>query len=42
MIQVLVVYFDLYGLILPAGESKWNTLINNFLDLDRVKEVDKA
>ena len=33
---------DLYGLILPNGESKWNSLINDFLDLDQVKEVEKV
>ncbi len=33
---------DLYGLILPKGESKWSSLVNDFLDLDRVKEVEKV
>lgn len=31
---------DLYGLILPKGESKWNGLVNDFLDSDRVKDID--
>ena len=33
---------DLYGLILPQGQSKWNSLVNDFLDLDRVKNIDKV
>ena len=33
---------DLYGLILPKGESKWNGLVNDFLDRDRVKNIDKV
>lgn len=33
---------DLYGLILPQGESNWNSLVNDFLDLDRVKQIDKT
>ena len=33
---------DLYGLIFPRGESKWNGLVNDFIDSDRARDIDKV
>ena len=30
---------DLYGLILPQGQSEWNSLVNKFIDQDQTREV---